>query len=544
MLLLLLMCLCLLITTIIYYALRKPDYIKLIRTEMYIVRALQPLLPPASTILGSTPIFYINMAAQTARRSNMEEAARRLGISNLLIRAEGVDVRSRFPTTERITFNQPLKVCVPPDTDAEGAGEICFIIPTVYNGTFDRGELGCLLGHLVVWRRALVAGYDSIFVAEDDIWLDMLPTWPWTAAELIANGPEGWKLINLGPDRKGLSLKEHPDLDRFFPPRSAAHVAGYDRTHHFDTNFYIVRRSAMAAAWGWPPTQTLTLQYHGLPRLVADIYLYLTVPSYSFSRFPTVPSLNLNKGTQSNINSDHARRELPHQLELLQRARRYALPAAWQALRGRSREISSMPLLLHKLAGPDMAVHYGSASSPPAAPAPGAGPAWRLVWWSKARLESAFGVGAAPPECLTKDGLVANAEECLLSHWSETHAVQLLLRRGGMLWRRAPTAEQLETAKHAVQSGATMVLVLDPQFRMWPASGPTHCNWVMLAAAPEHPFLQVLAGMVIENELGSLPGKPRSIAHALELLGVDHRRPVPTTVVCDSSMHCRDADVD
>jgi hypothetical protein len=181
--------------------------------------ALQPVLPTAASRLGTTPIYYVNMQHSVARRRQLEASAAHLGLQHNLRRVESPNILAYLPPgtnpAENLVFNRSLQICLPQrfsvvhglqsrpaqhlPSSSQDTAEVCITIPPAFSNSSLPTETGCLVGHLLAMRQALLQGQEEyVLVAEDDVIFDMMPTWPQSLAEIVAGAPADWEILNLG----------------------------------------------------------------------------------------------------------------------------------------------------------------------------------------------------------------------------------------------------------------------------------------------------------------------------------------------------------
>lgn len=480
-------------------ALRMAEAQRTIAHEMRVLDALLPLLPSASAVLGSTPIFYINMASSTSRRARFEESAARTGLRQQIHRIEGFNPKDVVSERggERITLRADLKVCTPDD--------ICVTVPRSYSGTFTMGELGCLMSHLLAMRKALTMGLELVLVAEDDVILEPISLWPETLEQLLGRAPAGWGVVNLMPTPPRMEVDPTTDVPLLVPPRDAngqipPPVAGFDDHLHTSATFYAVRRSGMEALWGTQPARHIVLRER-LWRLVSDIHLWSVIPTYHFMDYPTVMIPNVGAATDSVINGRPSRRWARTSAAISTTVARTAVATARRSLAALPRGV---PRCIHRYGVNETAAHapecHGlqkrcSADAP-----------WTWVKCRPAAHTAHATAGAGG---------------------SEARALSSLDQHGGAVARSLQAVNVLRASGLEGQAHFAVVLPPSPQE-----------PWALVAATAAHPLLQAVAryryGPVADLDA------PMGFVDTLNaLLDMTSREPAPGVLVCRANGDCR-----
>lgn len=119
------------------------------------------------------PIYYINLARETARRELMEGAFARLGVP-----AERIDAvfwKELPPEQQQALYSPALNARQ-------------FHLPLI------AGEMGCYASHIQAWRRLLASQATCAVVLEDDVQLHDTFV---EAVRDIAALPPGWDMVKL-----------------------------------------------------------------------------------------------------------------------------------------------------------------------------------------------------------------------------------------------------------------------------------------------------------------------------------------------------------
>jgi hypothetical protein len=486
-----------------------------ITRDLRLIDALAPLLPSAISVIGSTPIYYINMAKSKERRARIEDSAARAGLLQQLHRIEGFDASGIVSTHghSRVTLHDDLEVCTPDD-------DICILVPKSYSGTFNVGELGCLVSHLLAIRQALANGHDLVLVAEDDVILEPIALWPTTLAELLARAPAGWGAVNLMPTPLRTVIDSDSDVPLYVPPRAAdgripPPTEGFDDHLHASMVFYAIRRSGMEAVWGSPPTRRLVLRER-LWRLLSDAHIWTIVPTYHFTQFSTVLVPNVGAVTPSVINGTPSRRWARTSALAHRAVATAAVAAARQALAQLPR---GLPHCIHRT-GVECNLKDlvdTLVQEEPTDVARLCTPQAHWTWIDES--DANYDTPVLPSSCGPYD-LCA-----------ELKGLSALDAHGGVMTRTLQALNQLRTSEQDDQSH--FAIVLEP-----PAiPGDASAQWSLVAATPGHPLL-----MAIERYQGGPfadPAEPQTLVQAVRaLLDMTDGHPAPGVMLCRAEKDC------
>lgn len=484
-----------------------------IARDLRVIDALAPLFPSATSIIGNTPIYYINMAKSKERRARLEDSAARVGLLQQLHRIEGFDASGIVSThgRSRVILHEDLKVCTSGD-------DICILVPKSYSDTFNVGELGCLVSHLLAIRQALVNGHDLVLVAEDDIILEPIALWPTTLAELLARAPAGWGAVNLMPSPQRTDIDFDSDVPLYVPPRTAdgripPPTEGFD--DHLHALMMAIRRSGMEAIWGSPPTRHLVLRER-LWRLVSDAHIWTIVPTYHFTKFNTALVPNVGAVTSSVINGTPSRKWARTSAVAHRAVAKAAVAVARQTLAQLPR---GLPHCIHRIGVErnfedvvDALVQTRSDAT-------------------KSCTTQAHWTWIDVSPDASVDKFVPSSPSKAHGTFAELRGLSALDAHGGVMTRTLQALNQLRASDRTDQ--AHFAIVLEP-----PAtSSDESVEWSLLAAAPGHPLLaaveRYLRGPYAD------PGESRTLMQAIRaLLDLRDGHSAPGMLLCRAKKDC------
>ena len=240
---------------------------------------------PAKFVLGDTPIYCISMPASEDRRAGVMRSAKKHGLKVAFSPgvAAGGDASRRVPTP--FTFK------------SHGIGFVLWdgtvrqphLLKTYGGVTF--GQLGCITAHALLMRTIAAGNAPYALVIEDDVDFDLVPFWPITLPQYVANAPSGWEILQV----------------QCGSPRRIAEGGGwYEPNVSAGTFAYCVSRAGAKRFWDEHyNVLTNTFMYKfdldGYPgNVVADWYLYRNLTSFHNLAFP---ALTFSQGGDSLVSN-------------------------------------------------------------------------------------------------------------------------------------------------------------------------------------------------------------------------------------------------
>jgi mannosyltransferase OCH1-like enzyme len=164
---------------------------------------------------NGTPLYYINLDRDTNRRKYMEDQFNLYDIKNVK-RIQGID-------GEQISNTAEGKI-------KSGGKYIKFSNNYTNN---NKGELGCVLSHIVAIKTAYDNKDDIALIIEDDVSLALVPFWQIYLKEISQSAPSNWKIINLC----GLKGECYKKSDKEF--------LSFPKYTCWGTQAYLINRSGM-----------------------------------------------------------------------------------------------------------------------------------------------------------------------------------------------------------------------------------------------------------------------------------------------------------
>jgi GR25 family glycosyltransferase involved in LPS biosynthesis len=230
------------------------------------------------------PMYYINMDKNPDRRERMESA-----LSTICAKYKRIKGFNGYKIT---------------NTNHDIVDGIEF-----YNSypSLTKGEIGCLISHLIAIKTARNNGDNIAIICEDDISFDTCSVIP-SLTEIVQNAPKDWEIIQLYS-----GLQQTPKKTIQYVPR----------TDQWACSCYLINKKGMSAILSVVQKNDNPNEFHIVPkrktsktmvpsRGEADFYLYESAITYVVSPSLFIPDDISNVST---LHTDHASMHIESELK-------------------------------------------------------------------------------------------------------------------------------------------------------------------------------------------------------------------------------------
>lgn len=234
------------------------------------------------------PIYYINMDKNPNRMERIEKSLSSIGANYKRIRGfNGYKIRNNdHDTVDGIEFFNSYT-------------------------SLTKGEIGCLVSHLITIQEAWNNGDDVALICEDDVSFFTCPFIP-SLTNIVQNAPKDWGILQLfaggGPKKKS----------------KGKNVSYIPRTEEFGCVCYLISRNGMSQLLNTVKKNNNPNQFYIVPKIQtakkkiphrgeADYYIYgITTTYVIFPNLFTQDGVNIS----STIHPEHSLIHLQSELEV------------------------------------------------------------------------------------------------------------------------------------------------------------------------------------------------------------------------------------